>query len=150
MKISVLSKRYAIIGAAGAAAVFGIFVVLAQAHIILVPFFTPTILEVEGLRQNYRINDDANFVVKVDGYGSNCRMLQTEILLDGERVSYYRKADDCRFMIITHGPYNFTRSFDYGSEVLGREGTYKLDVQFEDLVDGTKASAVRTFKVNPE
>lgn len=142
--------RYAIAGAAGAAAVFGVFLALAQAHIILVPFFTPTILQVEGLRQNYRVGDDASFLVRVDGYGSNCRMLQAEVLLDGERASYYRKADDCRLMVITHGPYNFTRSFDYDSEVLGKEGTYKLDVQFEDLVDGSKASATRTFTVNPE
>lgn len=142
--------KHAIAGAAGAAAIFVIFVFLAQAHIILVPFFSPTILEIEGLRQNYRVGEKAGFLVRVDGYGSNCHMLQTEVLLDGERVSYYKKADDCRFMIITHGPYNFTKSFDYGSEVLGKEGTYKLDVQFEDLKDGNRASATRTFMVNPE
>lgn len=144
-------RIYAILGGAAAIA-FGIFVALAQAHVIFAPVFTPTVLHVEGLRQDYRVNGDASFLVKVSGYGSNCHMLQVEILdEEGERASYYRKADDCRFMTITHGPYNFTRSFEYGGEnVLGKEGSYKLDVQFEDLVDGSKASVTREFAVIPE
>lgn len=141
--------KYAIAGAGGAVAVFGIFVALAQAHVIFVPFFTPAVLQVDGLREDYRVNEDISFTVSVDGYGSNCHSLQVEILDgDGERASYYRKADDCRFMEITHGQYNFTRAFDYGGEnVLSSEGTYKVDLQFEDLIDGIKVSTTRTLRV---
>ena len=139
--------KYAIAGGAAAAAL-GVFVALAQAHVIFVPYFTPATLRIEGLQQRYSVNGDATFTVTADGYGSNCHMLQVEILHEGERAAYYRKADDCRFMEITHGRYNLTRTFDYGGEdVLGREGDYMLQVQFEDLVDGTRASATKTFQV---
>lgn len=139
--------------AAGAAvAVVAIVVVLAQSYIISVPYLTPVALEIQGIEETYDLNGSANFTATVKGYGSNCHMLQAELLYLGEgseeRMSYYRKADDCRFMTIMHGPYNLTRSFDYGGEnVFGREGAYKLDVQFEDLVDGTKASATRNLRV---
>lgn len=141
--------KYAIAGATGAVAVFGVFVALAQAHVIFVPFFTPAVLQVEGLREDYSANQDMSFTVRVDGYGSNCHMLQVEILNeDGARKSYYRKADDCRFMTITHGPYNFTKTFEYGGEnVLPTDGTYKLDLQFEDQIDGTKVSMTRILRV---
>lgn len=137
-------------GASAAAAAFVIFVALTQSHVITVPYLTPTILEIQDLQETYEMKDSANFTVTVMGYGSNCHMLQAEIVYlgvpGGERVSFYRKADDCRFMTITHGPYNLTKSFDYGGEnVFGREGTYRLDVQFEDPVDGTKSSAMRNF-----
>jgi hypothetical protein len=134
--------------AGGAAVAVITFVVLAQSHIILVPRLSPTILEVQGLKDAYSINDKASFSVTAKGYGSNCHMLQVEARSqNGERASYYKKADDCRFMTITHGPYNFTRSFEYGDEVLGRQGTYTLDIQFQDLVDGSGASQTRSFAV---
>ncbi len=143
-------KVYAVAGGAGAAA-FAAFVALAQAHVIFVPYFTPAVLQVEGLQEEYNNGESASFTVSVKGYGSNCHMLQVEVLdEEGERASYYRRADDCRFMTIAHGQYNLTRAFDYDSStVLGRGGTYELDVQFEDLIDGTKASVKRTFVVNP-
>lgn len=149
-KSSLPVKLYAVAGGAGAAA-FAVFVALAQAHVIFVPYFTPAILQVEGLRDEYGAGEDANFTVSVKGYGSNCHMLQVEALDEqGDRASFYRRADDCRFREITHGQYNLTRAFDYDAGiVLGRGGTYSIDVQFEDLVDGTKASAARTFTVNP-
>ena len=82
------------------------------------------------------------------GYGSNCHMLQVQATnQNGERASYYKKADDCRFMIITHGPYNFTHSFEYGSEVLGKQGTYVIGIEFQDLVDGNHVSETRSFVV---
>jgi hypothetical protein len=141
---------YAIAGGAGAAA-FAVFVALAQAHVIFVPYFTPTVILVEGLREEYRAGEDVDFIVSVEGYGSNCHMLQVETLdAEGERASFYRRADDCRTMTITHGQYNLTRAFDYdGSTVLGKGGTYDTKVQFEDLIDGTKASVTRKFTVNP-
>jgi len=144
--------RIVYVAAGAAAAIFAIIVALAQSHVIGVPYLTPAALEIQGLQETYGLNDSANFTAMVKGYGSNCHMLQAELLYLGgsseERVSFYRKADDCRFMTITHGPYNMTRSFDYGGEnVLGREGDYKLDVQFEDLIDGTKASATRNLQV---
>lgn len=138
--------KYAIAGGAAAAA-FGVFFVLAQAHVIYVPYFTPVHLWIDGLQERYGVNGSATFTVTVDGYGSNCHMLQVEVLRGGERASYYRKADDCRFMEIVHGRYNLTRVFDYGELVLGTEGDYLLQVQFEDLVDGTRASATRQFTV---
>ena len=141
-------KTYAVAGGA-VAATFVVFVALAQAHIILVPYFTPAVLRVEGLGQEYGLGQDVSFQVVVNGYGSNCHMLEVEALDErGERVSYYRRADDCRFMTITHSQYNFTRPFDYdGQTVIANEGTYKIEFQFEDLVDGTKASATRTLVV---
>lgn len=139
-------KRYAVIGGITASA-FIIFAALAYMQVIFVPYFTPVTLQIEGLRQEYHAGESMTFVVNVNGYGSNCHMLQVEALnQQDERVSYYRKADDCRFMTITHGPYNLTRAFDYDSEkVFGSKGAYKLDVQFEDLVDGTRASATRNL-----
>ncbi|MEM3161083.1 MAG: hypothetical protein QXJ74_09905 [Nitrososphaera sp.] len=144
--------RVAYLAAGAAAAGFAVFVALAQSQVIAVPYFTPAVLEIQGLQDTYGVNGSANFTATVKGYGSNCHLLQAELLYldgsEGERMAYYRKADDCRFMVITHGPYNLTRSFDYGGQnVFGREGDYKLQVQFEDLIDGTKASETRDLQV---
>lgn len=138
--------RYGVIGGV-AASTFIIFAALAYMQVIFVPYFTPATLQIEGLRQEYNTGENMTFIVSVNGYGSNCHMLQVEALdQQGERVSYYRKADDCRFMTITHGPYNLTRTFDYdGEKVFGSESTYTLDAQFEDLVDGTRASTTRNL-----
>ena len=132
------------------AAIFVVFVVLAQTQAISVPFFTSTIVKVDGLGDSYGLNDDATFTVTAHGYGSNCHALQVEITHDGERKSFYRKADDCRYMELTRGPYNFTRSFEYGAKVLDAKGEYKLDIRFEDQVDGKKASLTRNFSVGTE
>jgi hypothetical protein len=139
-------NRYAVAGGAAAAA-FGIFVALAQAHVILVPYFTPAALEVQGLAPSYEIGQDARFDVTANGYGSNCHMLEVEAVHGGERVSYFKRADDCRFMEITHGQYNMTRPFEYGTQVLQDTGQYTVDIRFEDLIDGTKAQTSRTFQV---
>lgn len=136
---------------AAAAVAFGVFVALAQAHAIRVPYFTPTKIELEGLEQTYPAAGNVTFTATVSGYGSNCHMLQAEILFEGERRTFYRKADDCRFMDITSGPYNLTRAFEYGGkEVFGQEGAYDLDVSFEDLVNGNKASIRKTFNIATE
>ncbi|MEO9294494.1 MAG: hypothetical protein ABI347_02725 [Nitrososphaera sp.] len=142
------ARNYAVAGGI-TAVVVAVFVFLAYSHVILVPHLSPTILEIHGLKDTYSINDKTSFTVTAKGYGSNCHMLQVEARgQNGERASYYKKADDCRFMTITHGPYNFTRSFEYGNEVLGTQGTYTLDIQFQDLVDGSGASQTRSFMVN--
>lgn len=131
-----------------AAAIAAIFVLLAQWHIILVPSVSPTLLQVDGLKSEYSRGDKAIFSVTAKGYGSNCHLLQVQATdQNGERASFYKKADDCRYMVITHGPYNFTRSFEYGNEVLAKQGTYNIDIQFEDLKDGTKVSVTRSIAV---
>jgi hypothetical protein len=129
-----------------AAIAFAVFVALAQAQVLNVPYFTPATVSIDGLDDAYAEGEGANFVVTAKGYGSNCHMLQAELSHEVERKSFYRKADDCRFMDITHGQYNFTRPFEYDGQLLAK-GSYKLDVLFEDLVDGKKASATRTFSV---
>lgn len=133
--------------AGGAAAVFAIFVALAQTHAISVPYFTPVALQVDGLEEKYAAGEKASFSVTADGYGSNCHSLEIEAKHDGQRTSYYKKEDDCRFMAITHGQYNFTRSFDYGSEVMGKAGTYIVDMQFKDLIDNKQVRVMKTFEV---
>lgn len=146
-----MGARNYVISAIIVAAMFAIFVALAQSQAIFVPYFTPTTLQVDGLEQSYGPGKNATFTVSAKGYGSNCHMLEVETQdKDGERASFYSKADDCRYMVITHGPYNFTRSFDYGSETFAKQGSYKLDVQFQDLVDGKKASVTRSFIVSTE
>jgi hypothetical protein len=146
-----MTARNYVISAGIVAAVFAIFVALAQSQVIFVPYITPTTLQVDGLEQSYGPGKNATFTVGAKGYGSNCHLLQVETQdKDGYRASFYSKTDDCRFMIITHGPYNFTRSFDYGSEVFAKQGPYKLDVQFQDLVDGRKASVTKSFIMRAE
>ncbi|WP_415283014.1 hypothetical protein [Candidatus Nitrososphaera sp. FF02] len=135
------------IAPAGAAAVaFGVFVALAQTHVIFVPYFTQAVLKVQELAGSYDIGEPVRFVVTAEGYGSNCHSLEVQAVHEGERASYFKRADDCRFMEITHGQYNMTRSFEYGSEV-GQAGQYTVEIKFEDLVDGTKAVATKTFEV---
>jgi hypothetical protein len=142
-------REYAKYGGA-TAAIFAVFVVLAQAQAISVPFFTPATVRVDGLVGSYAVNDNATFTVTAHGYGSNCHALQVEVTHDSERKSFFRKADDCRYMEITHGSYNFTRSFEYGGKVLDTKGEYKLDISFEDLIDGRKAALTRNFSVGTE
>lgn len=145
-----IASRYYILAGVSAFMLLMIVIFLAQLQIIVIPYLTPTILEVQGLRDSYSIDDRAAlFNITLKGYGSNCHMLEVEAIgQGGERSSYYRKADDCRFMTIMQGPYNFTKSIDYGNEVLGKQGSYKLHIQFEDLVNHNKAAATKSFTVN--
>jgi len=138
--------RYAIPGGL-AALVFGIFVVLAQVHAISVPYFTPVALQVDGLKEKYMAGENASFSVTANGYGSNCHSLEVEAKHDGQRVSYYKKEDDCRFMTIAHGQYNFTQSFEYGDKVMEKAGTYNVDMQFKDLVDNKETHITKKFEV---
>jgi hypothetical protein len=99
------------------------------------------------MKDKYRPGENVQFAVTVNGYGSNCHMLQVETTLNGNRTSFYKKADDCRFIPITHSQYNLTRSFDYGSKTIGKEGTYTVNIQFKDLVDNREAQLTKTFEV---
>ena len=66
-------------------------------YIISEPFFTASTISVDGLRDNYAINENVALTVKVRRYGSNCYMLQMVSIHDGDRKFIYRKADDCRY-----------------------------------------------------
>jgi len=140
-------KTIAIAGGVAALATFAIFVTLAQTHAIAVPYLTPVGLQVDGLKEKYTAGEKVDFSITANGYGSNCHSLQVETMQDGQRASYYKKEDDCRFMTIIHGQYNFTRSFDYGSEVAGRAGSYTVDIKFKDLVDNREAHDTKMFEV---
>jgi hypothetical protein len=139
------SVKYVV--AAIAAIAFGVFVMLAQYHAILVPYFSPAKIEVQGLESAYRADAPIQFDVLVRGYGSNCHMLEIEAVHEGQRVSYYKKADDCRFMEITQDKYNLTRSFEYKDQVLEKIGVYTINVRFEDLINQTNADMKKTFEV---
>ena len=141
------SRNYLVTGAAASVA-FVVFLILAQSNLILIPYLTPAIIETHGLNDRYTAGSMVTFSISVKGYGSNCHMLQAEVTNQtGGREYYYRKADDCRYMVITHGAYDLTRTFKYNSETLEEHGTYKLDIKFEDLKDGTQASTTRFFVV---
>jgi hypothetical protein len=104
-------------------------------------------LQVDGLKEKYTAGENASFSITANGYGSNCHSLQVETTQDGQRASYYKKENDCRFMTITHGQYNFTQSLDYGSKVMGKAGSYTVDIKFKDLVDNREAQVTKMFDV---
>ncbi|SRR5581483_2910813 len=137
--VAACKLKYIAGGGAIAGIAFSIFIALAQLQTIYAPYFTPTTIDLKGLQNRYDINGTLNYSVIVKGYGSNCHQLEVVTTRQGanlERVSYYSKADDCRFIVISHGSYNFTRQFEYGGPlVLGEAGTYIIDVTFVDLVD---------------
>jgi hypothetical protein len=140
--------RYAVIAAAGAAlSIFAVFVALAQIQSIFVPYFTPVRLQVDGLMEKYAQGQNGIFNITAAGYGSNCHSLEVQADYGDQRVSYYNKADDCRFMMITHGPYKYTRSFEYGTKIMGKEGTYTVNIIFKDLIDNKQVQTTRKFEV---
>ena len=93
-----------------------------------------------------------NYNVKVSGYGSNCLsiVVRTFLVSDGHEneVYYYKKADDCKHTDISFSQYNYTRAFTYGGPpITGTPGTYKVTIDFIDLVNDQKASTNRLFTV---
>ena len=50
------------------AAIFAVFVVLAQAQAISVLFFTPAPVKVDGLGNSYGLNDDATLIAELAPY----------------------------------------------------------------------------------
>ena len=141
--------------AATTAAVLGVFIVLAQTHAIYVPYFTPARIEFQGLEDRYPVNGSINYAVSLKGYGSNCVAFEAGIFRkDGslpqgeERVAYYNQIQDCRKIDISQGPYNHTRSFSYSGEVvLGKPGTYRVDVDIFDQITGQNSVGTRSFIV---
>ncbi len=147
-----ISKRVfiAAVVIGGSFAAFGIYIILAEAQLIFVPVFTPTTLNVDGIADSYPVNGSMNFSVTAKGYGSNCVILKSTITdqQSNNQVAFFRKADDCRYIPIVYGQYNYTRSFSYhGSVVLGKPGDYLLHIEFTDEITGTKQVVERTFKV---
>jgi hypothetical protein len=138
----------AVISAGVLGSCLGIFILLAQTHVIYAAYLTPIKLTVADLNTSYSTGQNATLTINVDGYGSNCHLLEvTTTNHDGEHVSYYKKADDCRFMEINHGPLNFAKSLTIDGRTLEKAGAYTVDITFEDLVDGGQAHTTTTFEV---
>lgn len=133
--------------------IISIFIVLALAQIIPIPYVTPTTIEITGISTRYPVNGTLTFAVKAKGYGSNCLGLEVQTVrqnstLGTERAAYYQKTDDCRFMTLKQGPYNFTRQFEYsGPVIMGKAGIYEIDAKFTDLVNGRIAKTSQKFNV---
>ncbi len=134
---------------------FGIFVILAQAQAIFVPYFTPTYIEFEGLQKQYPVNGSMTYVISLKGFGSNCIAFEMEMLhvdssIPGgeERVAYFSKIDDCRTTQISQGEYSYSQDFSYsGSVVLGKPGDYKVNVNVFDEITRQNSTDSRPFKV---
>jgi hypothetical protein len=148
-----MKRSVVIVAAAAAAAVaFGAFVALAQAHAILVPYFTPARIEFEGLEDRYPVNGSMSYSVSLKGYGSNCIAFDAGIFREDrpneERVAYYSQTQDCRTIEVSQGHYNCTRSFSYrGDTVLGKPGEYRVDVNVLDQITRQKYTESRPFTV---
>ena len=133
----------------------GTIVVLSQAQIIFLPYFTPAKIEFQGLQDEYPVNGSMTYTVSLKGYGSNCigftaqTVRKEDSLPKGEeRVAYFSKTDDCRKISISQGPYNYSQSFSYsGHVVLGHPGDYRVEVAVFDEITKQNSMAVRSFKV---
>ena len=133
----------------------GTIVVLSQAQIIFLPYFTPAKIEFQGLRDEYPVNGSMTYTVSLKGYGSNCigftaqTVRKEDSLPKGEeRVAYFSKTDDCRKISISQGPYNYSQSFSYsGHVVLGHPGDYRVEVVVFDEISKQNSMGVRAFKV---
>jgi hypothetical protein len=132
---------------------FSIFIFLAQAQVIFVPYFTPTYIEFEGLQEQYPINGSMTYVISLMGFGSNCiafkmEMLREDTITGGEeRIAYFNKIDDCRTIQISQGPYNYSRDFSYSGSVLGKPGDYRVYVNVFDEITRQNATDNRPFKI---
>lgn len=138
---------------AAVAAAIGIFVAMAQAQAIFVPYLTPTRLEFSGLENEYPVNGTMNYSISLKGYGSNCIDFQAQVIREqgNERVAYFGEVQDCRKIEIAQGAYNYTKSFTYtGNTVLGVAGSYYVQVSVRDQITGQNHSEIRTFIVSEE
>ena len=144
-----------IIAALLSSVAIGTIVVLSQAQIIFLPYFTPAKIEFQGLQDEYPVNGSMTYTVSLKGYGSNCigftaqTVRKEDSLPKGEeRVAYFSKTDDCRKISISQGPYNYSQSFSYsGHVVLGHPGDYRVEVAVFDEITKQNSMAVRSFKV---
>ena len=149
-------KRFiAIIAGATIASAFGIFIAIAQAQLVFVPFFTPTRIEIKGLESQVPANGSMAYTISLKGYGSNCIAFESGIFRENdslpqgeERVAYFGQKQDCRVIAISQGQYNYTKSFSYtGSAVLGKSGDYRVEVEVIDQITGQNYSERRSFSV---
>ena len=133
----------------------GTIVVLSQAQIIFLPYFTPAKIEFQGLQDEYPVNGSMTYTVSLKGYGSNCigftaqTLRKEDSLPKGEeRVAYFSRTDDCRKISISQGPYNYSQSFSYyGYVVLGHPGDYRVEVAVFDEITKQNSMEMRAFRV---
>ena len=150
-----MNPRLLIVAALLSAVAIGTIVVLSQAQIIFLPYFTPAKIEFQGLQDEYPVNGSMTYTVSLKGYGSNCigftaqTVRKEDSLPKGEeRVAYFSKTDDCRKISISQGPYNYSQSFSYsGHVVLGHPGDYRVEVAVYDEITGQNYREMRAFKV---
>ena len=150
-----MNARLLIVAALLSAVAMGTIVVLSQAQIIFLPYFTPAKIEFQGLQNEYPVNGSMTYTVSLKGYGSNCigftaqTLRKEDSLPKGEeRVAYFSKTDDCRKISISQGPYNYSQSFSYnGHVVLGHPGDYRVEVAVYDEITGQNYREMRAFKV---
>jgi hypothetical protein len=150
-----MRRFIAIIAGAIIASAFGIFVVIAQAQLIFVPFFTPTRIEIEGLESQYPANGSMAYTISLKGYGSNCIAFEASIfrvdvsLPQGEeRIAYFGQKQDCRIINVSQGQYNYSKSFSYiGNAVLGKSGDYKVEAEVVDQITGHDYVGMHFFTI---
>ena len=150
-----MNARLLIVAALLSAVAIGTIVVLSQAQIIFLPYFTPAKIEFQGLQDEYPVNGSMTYTVSLKGYGSNCigftaqTVRKEDSLPKGEeRVAYFSKTDDCRKISISQGPYNYSQSFSYsGNVVLGYPGDYRVEVAVYDEITGQNYREMRAFTV---
>ena len=132
-----------------------VFIALAQAQVVFLPYFTPTKIEFHGLEDRYPVNGTMTYDISLKGYGSNCigftaQMLREDSSATGgeERVAYFSKTDDCRKIRVSQGAYNYTQNFSYsGYVVIGRTGDYKVKVDVFDEITRQNYTNSRAFMV---
>jgi len=150
-----MNARLLIVAALLSAVAIGTIVVLSQAQIIFLPYFTPAKIEFQGLQDEYPVNGSMTYTISLKGYGSNCIGFTAQVLhMDEslpkgeERVAYFSKTDDCRKISISQGPYNYSQSFSYsGNVVLGYPGDYRVEVAVYDEITGQNYREMRAFTV---
>ena len=150
-----MNARPLIVAALLSTVAIGTIVVLSQAQIIFLPYFTPAKIEFQGLQDEYPVNGSMTYTVSLKGYGSNCigftaqTLRKEDSLPKGEeRVAYFSKTDDCRKISISQGPYNYSQSFSYyGYVVLGHPGDYRVEVAVFDEITKQNSMGVRAFTV---
>jgi hypothetical protein len=149
------TSQKVIIVASSSTLVLALFIALAQAQLLFLPYFTPTKIEFYGLEDQYPVNGSMTYTISLKGYGSNCigftaQTLRKESSLPGgeERVAYFSKTDDCRKISISQGAYNYSQNFSYsGHIVLGEPGDYKVKVDVLDQITRQNYTDTRIFTV---
>lgn len=148
-------NRPAIVIAVAFAVVFGLFIALVLAHVVVVPYLSPVHIDFQGVNDRYPVNGSIDYSISLKGYGSNCIAFEQQVLQEDkslakgeERVAYFNQIQDCRKIHISYAPYNYTRSFSYsGSTVLGKPGDYKIQVHIFDQITRQNLTDTHSFIV---